>query len=97
MSVFDKAWDIAKDFYFDTDNTMKDVKRRDDGSILSFSDTLGNMQPPVVEGDYMSRINRGSNYKPVPLPFVEGKHQPVILPRRFCTKTYRLHEIKRYV
>lgn len=81
MSAFDEAWDIIKDFYFDTDNTMRDVQRRDDGSILSFRDTLGNMQSPIVEGDYMSRIKHGSNFKPVASPFVEGKHQPVILPR----------------
>ena len=81
MTAFDTTWDLLKDFYFSPEKTKQNIKRRDDGSIFSFSDRLGEMQPPVVDSDYLSRISRGSNFKPIPSPFVEGKHQPVILPR----------------
>ena len=81
MTAFDTTWDLLKDFYFSPENTKMNVKTRDDGSIMSFADRLGEMQSPVVDGDYLGRITRGSNFESPPLPFVEGKHQPVILPR----------------
>jgi len=81
MSAFDTAWALLKDFYFDTERTGMNMKRRDDGSIISFADNLGEMKSPIIDGDIMASINRGSKYKPVLPPFVEGKHQPVILPR----------------
>lgn len=80
MTAFESAWDLVKDFYFDP-TTQEVLSTRADGSILSFRDTLGNMQPPIIEGEYIDRIKHGSNYKLTKYPFVEGKHQPVILPR----------------
>tara|TARA_R100001440_G_scaffold35191_2_gene54228 strand:- start:19463 stop:20149 length:687 start_codon:yes stop_codon:yes gene_type:complete len=81
MTAFDTTWDLLKDFYFSPKDTKMNVVRRDDGSVLSFADRLGEMQPPMIDADYMRRITRGSDFKPIPSPFVEGKHQPVILPR----------------
>ena len=80
MSAFDTTWDLLKDFYFSPENTKMNVKTHNDGSIMSFADRLGEMQPPRLDGDYFRSFERGG-FMPVPSPFVEGKHQPVILPR----------------
>lgn len=80
MTAFDTTWDLLKDFYFSPENTKMNVKTRDDGSIMSFADRLGEMQPPMLDADYFRSFERGG-FMPVPSPFVEGKHQPVILPR----------------
>ena len=78
VDPFDFAWSIVKDFYFDPSK----ISHRDlGGGVKLTTATAGVSHPPVIDYDYMRRVNRGSGFMPPMAPFVEGKHQPVNLPR----------------
>ena len=91
MNPFDTAWDLVKDFFFAPEETMQTISTRDDGSVAEFADLMGRMRPPLIEGDSYKNIreNQERREKVCPktdlsrqgYPFVEGKHQPVIIPR----------------
>ena len=91
MNPFDTAWDLVKDFFFAPEETMQTISTRDDGSVAEFADLMGRMRPPLIEGDSYKNIRENqerrekglpeNRFKPPGYPFVEGKHQPVIIPR----------------
>lgn len=90
MTAFDTAWDLVKDFFFQPEETMKTISTRDDGSVLSFSDKMGEMKAPMIGeimeniADNIERRRKGlpeSYFEPPKHPFVEGKHRPAMIPR----------------
>lgn len=78
MTAFDEAWDFAKDFYFDPENSRLNEKELT-GGMKSFKSVLGSYERPLVNArrknhDPSSRYLLPKNFKP-------GKHIPVVLPR----------------
>ena len=96
MTAFDQAWELLKEFYFDPERAQFNEKYHDDGKIKQFSSALGTFHGPALDPNRLRVANDGQGMEPhnfrtvpslVPVeeqpgsPWVEGKHQPVMLPR----------------
>jgi hypothetical protein len=78
MTVFDQAWDIAKEFFFEPESSR--MNERESGNRFKmYESIMGRHEAPIVNA-LRESSNPSSRYLP-PKYFEEGKHIPLVLPR----------------
>ena len=87
MTIFDRAWGITKDFFFDREAGRFDEEDVGTKGMKKFKSILGRYERPLVNA---KRNNHDPSSRYVqPEFFTPGKHIPAILPR---THTMEYHD-----